>query len=111
MLGLLVDELGQVHLVGEAPFGGHRGDERLQVLGHRLLSGEELGGQPGGVSPLDVGHRREVEGVLGEIDVRGVPVLGDALGEQAHRKRFLAETAGAERGVAVRDRRVGWCAS
>jgi hypothetical protein len=34
VLGLLVDELGQVHLVGEAALGGHRRHERLQILRH-----------------------------------------------------------------------------
>jgi hypothetical protein len=65
VLGFLVDELGQVHLVGEAALGGHRGDEWLQILGHRLLTGEELCRQTGGVTAFVVGHGGEVTTVVG----------------------------------------------
>jgi len=68
-------ELSQVHLVAEASFFAHRGHERLDVLGHRFLAGDELRAQPGGeiafiiVQPLPSGA------VAREIDVGGIPNL------------------------------------
>jgi hypothetical protein len=45
VLGLLEGELREVHLVLEPALGGHRPHERLDVLGHRLLAGDEGGQQ------------------------------------------------------------------
>ena len=100
VFGLFIDELGQIHLIGESTLGGHRGHERLQVLGHRLLTGQELGSQHGGVLALLVSHRREVPGVLAQIDIGRVPVLGVALVEEPHREGLLAQPSGAQGGVA-----------
>ena len=54
VLGFLERELRQIHLVAQPTFGAHRGHERLNVLGHRFLPGDELGAQPGRIVALVV---------------------------------------------------------
>lgn len=75
-------ELAQVHLVAEATFGGHRGHERLEVLGDGFLAGDELRAQARHAALFVRGEVLPVFGVSAEVDVCRVPELGVALVEQ-----------------------------
>ena len=75
MLGFLECELGQIHFVSEAPFSPHRGHERLDVLGHRFLAGNELRAQLGGTVAFRLGQRFPVRPVVGEVDIGRIPEL------------------------------------
>ena len=82
MFGLLERELRQVHLVAEATLGPHGRQERLDVLGHRLLAGDELSAESGGPLAFEVRQCLPVGPVAGEVDVGRIPELGVAPGEQ-----------------------------
>ena len=93
VLGLLEGELRQVHLVAQPSFGPHRGHERLDVLGHRFLAGDELRAQSGGVVAFVVGQPLPVGAVAGEVDVGRIPELRVAAGEQLERQAVPVEPA------------------
>ena len=97
VLGLFEGELRQVHLVAEPSFCPHRGHERLDVLGHRFLAGDELGAQPGGVVAFVVGQPLPVGAVAGEVDVGGIPEFRVAAGEQLQRQAVPVEPARGQR--------------
>lgn len=75
VFGFLERELRQIHLVGQPSLGPHRGHERLDVLGHRLLAGNELGAQSGGVVTFVVRQLLPVRPVAREVDVGRIPEL------------------------------------
>jgi hypothetical protein len=81
VLGFLERELGQVHLVAQPAFGPHRVHERLNVLGHGFLAGDELGAESGGVVAFVVRKPLPVGAVAGEVDVGRVPELRIAAGK------------------------------
>src|SRR5699024_8020899 len=85
-------------LVGEAPLGGHHRDERQQVLGDRLLAGDELRTQVGGAAPLLIAQSPPVLGIGGEVDGRRIPGQRVAAGEQLQGQRLPVQSA---RGQAV----------
>ena len=93
VLGFLERELRQIHLVAQPTLGPHCGHERLNVLGHRFLAGNELGAQPGGVVAFVVRQPLPVRAVAGEVDVGRIPELRVAAGEQLERQAIPVESA------------------
>jgi hypothetical protein len=97
VLGLFETELGQVHLVAEPAGGGHGLHERLDVLRHRFLTGDELRAEVGRGTLLVGVEGLPVRGVAAEVDVGGVPELGVSLDEQAKREGIPVQPALAQR--------------
>lgn len=75
VFGLLERELREIHLVAQSSLGPHRGHERLDVLGDRLLAGDELRAQPGGIVAFDIRQLLPVRPVAGEVNIGGIPEL------------------------------------
>ena len=73
------------------------GDRFGETALHRVADLRRTDGER---AALVVGHAREVAGVLGEVDVGGVPVPPVALDEQAQRERVPVEPAPAQAGEA-----------
>ena len=96
VFGLFERELRQIHLIAEATLGAHGRHEGLDVLGDRLLAGDELSAQPGGPVPFELRHRLPVGPVAREIDFGGIPEFGVASGEQLQRQAVPVEAAGGE---------------
>ncbi|MTV26729.1 hypothetical protein FTX61_15090 [Nitriliruptoraceae bacterium ZYF776] len=97
MLRLLEGELGEVHLVLEPTLRGHRLHERLDVLGDRLLAGDERGTQVQGCLALVVAELLPVLGVLREVDVAAAPEPVLALHEQPHRQVVPVQSTSSQR--------------
>lgn len=102
VFGFLERELRQIHLVGQPSLGPHRGHERLDVLGHRLLAGNELGAQSGGVVTFVVRQLLPVRPVAREVDVGRIPELCVAPGEQLQWQARPVESARGEQPERVR---------
>ena len=97
VLGFLERELRQVHLVAQPSLGAHCGHERLDVFGHRFLTGDELRAQPDGVIALGIRQLLPVLPVLREVDIGRIPELGVAAGEELQRQAVPVEAAGNQR--------------
>jgi hypothetical protein len=97
VLGFLERELHQVHLVGEAALVAHRRHERLNILGDRFLTGDELRAQPPGKVALEVRQGLPVGAVAREVDIGGILELRVATGEELHREAVPVESTRVER--------------
>lgn len=86
VLCLFKGELRQVHLVTESPLGAHGRHERLDVLGHRLLAGDELRAEPGRIVTFPIGERVPVRPVAREVDIGRIPKFRIAADEQLERQ-------------------------
>lgn len=94
VFGFLPEEGGEVHFLFDPALLGDDVDEGEQVAGDGFFAGLELGGEAHEDFALAVGEGLPVFGVLGEIDVRGVPDAGDfGLFPKAHGEGVAVEAS------------------
>ncbi|VBA46586.1 hypothetical protein [Mycobacterium attenuatum] len=82
MLGPFERELGQIDLAGKLPFSPRGGHERLNVLDHGFLTGDELGAQPDGKVALAIGQPIAILALAGKVDVGRILEFRVAAGKQ-----------------------------